>query len=195
LYATHDGGTTWNDASDITPLAQSAGPRAFGLPMAVDGRSRLLLPVTMTIPDSPSLFMLYSSTDGGQSWITVALTPIGDNVNAGYVVPSYIFDGGYAVVFAPDGTAYQSGTGFPGFESFTPTQTGAVRNVFSQTGFFTLHSLDFLDPQNGWGLVTDAGCERFKTKCWDATFIEQTYDGGQSWSPLIMPGGTPTPFP
>ena len=50
LHVSHDGGATWNDASDITPLAQPAGPRAFSLPMAVDGGRRLLLPVTMTIP-------------------------------------------------------------------------------------------------------------------------------------------------
>jgi photosystem II stability/assembly factor-like uncharacterized protein len=105
LYVTHDGGASWQDASDITPLAQPAGPRAFGLPMAVDGGSRLLLPVTMTIPDNPSLFMLYSSTDEGDLWRQVAQTAIGGDINAGIVAPSYVFPNGRVITIASNGGA------------------------------------------------------------------------------------------
>jgi photosystem II stability/assembly factor-like uncharacterized protein len=148
----------------------------------------------MYIQDHPSLFMLYSSTDGGQIWIQVALTEIGDSISQGYAVPTFIFADGSAVAFAPDGIAYQYAPGGTEFESFTPTQMGDVLNQFSKTGFFPPANLDFLDRQHGWGVVSGGGCVQFKSDCWLATFIIETQDGGKTWSALSF-GSAPTPTP
>ncbi len=192
LYVTHDGGETWTDASDITPVSEPSGPRAFGPPMAVVG-GELLLPVTIANTNNPSLFVLYSSDDDGQSWRHVALTPIG-TVEIGSPVTSYIFPSGAVAVFAPDGTAYQLPPGGTDFEAFTPTQSGDVLNQFSQTGFFPPANLDFLDRQHGCGVVYGGGCVQFKSDCWYASFVEQTQDGGKTWSSLSF-GSAPTPTP
>lgn len=139
--------------------------------------------------------MLYSSTDEGDSWRQVALTAIGGDINAGIVAPSYVFADGSVVLFALDGTGFQYAQGDSHFESFRPVQLGNIRDVFTLTGLFLIDSMDFLDRQHGWALADDGGCLQPKSDCWQATFIEQTEDGGQSWTPLIMPGSTPTPFP
>ena len=172
LYVTHDGGASWQDASDITPLAQPAGPRAFGLPMAVDGGSRLLLPVTMTIPDNPSLFMLYSSTDEGDLWRQVAQTAIGGDINAGIVAPSYVFPNGRVIAIASNGGA---GLVLP---------AGSTELLqFPITGLSGAIDVQFGDDKHGWALVTENSCAGFKTNCWSLNRIEQTDDGGRTWGP------------
>jgi len=197
LYATHDGGQNWTEASDITPQSTPSGQRAFGPPVAINGGTQLLLPVTVAVQGEteslPGTFILYSSTDGGQSWQPVAQTSIGP-YEVGNVAPAYIFASGAVVVFGADGSDYQLAPGATEFQSFTPTETGDVQNAFSQTGFFTPYSLDFLDQQHGWGLTRADGCEQFKSDCWQATFVEQTQDGGKTWS-LLSFGSAPTPTP
>jgi hypothetical protein len=74
-------------------------------------------------------------------------------------------------------------------------QLGDIRDPFTPTGLFPIERVNFLDRQHGWALVGDGGCVQFKSDCWQATFIEQTEDGGNSWSLLRMPGTTPTPLP
>jgi DNA-binding CsgD family transcriptional regulator len=193
LYVTRDGGETWADASDITPLAQPAGPRTFGLPVAVDD-GRLLLPVRMYIQGHSSLLMVYSSTDGGQVWPQVTLTEIGEAISEGSPLAAFIFPTGAVVAVAPDGNGYRLSAGATEFEAFTPTQTGDFRNPSSETGLFMPAALNFIDEQRGWGIAFAGGCDTFKADCWDATFIQQTEDGGLTWSPLPF-GSAPTQTP
>jgi DNA-binding CsgD family transcriptional regulator/photosystem II stability/assembly factor-like uncharacterized protein len=171
LFVTHDGGESWKDVSDITPLAEPAGPRAFGKPMTVND-GRLLLPVTMAIENQPSLFILYSSTDGGDSWRQLALTPIGDGVTVGVPLLSHIFPDGRIVGIPQDGVrglVLASG----------PTQF----LEFQVNGLSGATAIDFANNAEGWALVTESGCRSFKSDCWSVDYIEQTDDGGHTWYP------------
>jgi DNA-binding CsgD family transcriptional regulator/photosystem II stability/assembly factor-like uncharacterized protein len=173
LYVTRDGGESWNDASDITPLAEPAGPRAFGLPMAVDGGSRLLLPVTMAIENHPSLFIVYSSTDGGDSWRQLALTTIGEGVNVGVPLLSHIFPNGRVVAIKQN-----SSTGV-----ILPSGSSELVQ-FSVVGLTGAMDVQFADDEHGWALIY--GCVASGDQCLERlwpNYIEQTDDGGITWSP------------
>lgn len=187
LYVTRDGGATWQDVSDITPLAQLAGARMFGLTQAIDGSSgrtdggQLILPVTQLIEPGPSLYSLYASSDGGQTWHSLASTDIASNFGVGVTAATQVFDDGSAVAFPPGGA--QALLYFPGaseFETFSPSGLGGPVNV------------SFADSLHGWALVEQDGCASSKEGCWHVQYIERTEDGGHTWSPLPF-GSAPTP--
>jgi hypothetical protein len=185
LFVTHDGGRTWQDASDIAPVfvPSVTRTRAFGLPTAVDGDSRLLLPVTVALPDNPSLFIIYDSVDGGNTWNQLASATIASDFGAGIRAPSHVFADGSVVAFAPDRTGLRYTPGDSQMQTFTST----IRAWPIQ--------LDVVDSNRGWALVIDSGCETFKSHCRSLNYVEQTEDGGLTWTPVVMPGDNVTPGP
>jgi hypothetical protein len=180
LYVTHDGGATWSDAfppeTDIIPPMPE--PVEYGLPVELpDGN--LILPETQTQDQDASLSLMQSS-DSGQTWTVLAAGSVIPNVGGGFM--PFIFPDGHVFVIAGNGTI---GLGLAAgstelLQYHLSGIPGAVLDV------------QFADNNRGWALVTEDGC--FKTDCWLVTFIEQTQDGGLTWTPLSF-GSAPTPTP
>jgi BNR/Asp-box repeat len=178
-YSTRDGGATWSGGPlpsnwpYMLPFDQYVGP-----PVKADD-GRLILAQTGTTNDASTL-TLAESTDDGETWNTFATGSV--RPEHGSLVP-YILPSGGVIALSSDGAArlWQA----PQSHTIEQSPVSDLGNVYS---------LDFLDSQNGWALVGQRSCTT-ATACEDFNLIEQTEDGGQTWTPLIMPGSIPTPFP
>jgi photosystem II stability/assembly factor-like uncharacterized protein len=181
LYVTRDGGASWQDVfppeTDIIPPMPE--PVEYGLPVKLPDGS-LLLPTTQT-QDQDSSLSLMQSTDNGTTWTALAAGSVIRNVGFGFL--SFVFPDGHVFSIAGNGTI-GLGLAAGSTELLQFPLSGIAGGVLD---------IQFADDQHGWAIVSENGC--FKSDCWSVTFIEQTDDGGQTWTPLIMPGSTPTPFP
>ncbi|MEO8456739.1 MAG: LuxR C-terminal-related transcriptional regulator [Chloroflexota bacterium] len=194
LFATHDGGVTWSDVTDITPNARPAGTRIFGLPQLINGGGEILLPTLSIEEGEPPRFRLYESSDNGQSWNLVAQQEkISGQLGLGLPLAVEIFPDG-SLVLAGDLAIFVLPVGSTTLNPIGAAETGDIIKPFSSTGFFSPAKIDFIDLQHGWALAYDGGCTKQAVDCWQASFIEQTDDGGRTWTVLKF-GADPTRSP
>ena len=176
-YSTNDGGATWtggplpSDWPHMPPMNQYVPA-----PVKTDD-GRLLVAQTGTTADSSTLNVLESTDDGG-TWNTIATGSV--RSEHGLLIPHILPDGG-VVAFSSDGAARLSMA--PGARVFEQSPV---------TDLATAYALDFLDSQHGWALVGKTNCIS-PTVCDTFNEIEQTEDGGLTWSEIAGPPSSPTP--
>jgi photosystem II stability/assembly factor-like uncharacterized protein len=183
LKVTHDGGISWNDVTIDGAAATSTQDRMFGLPAKLTDGS-VLVPVNITEGDNHA-FALFQTADNGQTWREFSRVA-GESATpfAYQIFPDGSVVGLSVVSFSP-----------PQSEVWTFTPGGDWSGTTPVSGLEGLPiSISFIDKDRGWALVTQNGCTDPKTDCWQVQYIEQTEDGGQTWSPLPVPA-IPSPTP
>jgi hypothetical protein len=196
LYVTHDGGASWTSVfPQVTPGASTPAVTeegvAYGLPSNLDDGS-LVLPVSReTVSRGTNRtwsFQLMRSVDGGETWNTFASAGgISDDSAVFDPFVPFIFPSGRVVVLERNGSSLVLPAGSLNFQPLTATRLqGAI-------------DLQFADENHGWALIY--GCltsgDQCRVRLWP-NYIEQTDDGGQTWTIVdspdkIAPPATPTP--
>ncbi len=170
LYVTHDSGRNWQyEQLPLLPDETADQPvQLLGRPQLTrsDGTLPELVHAGGRIKET-SLEM-YQTHDGGQTWTTTPLLPLGPTHTAGVVDLLGVRDGwavaGTALATTRDGGAH--------WTTFTPT--GITLNANG----YALRALDFVSANTGWAL--DIPPSNLAT--WS---LLQTRDGGHTWRRLL----------
>jgi DNA-binding CsgD family transcriptional regulator len=192
LYVTHDGGVTWTSIFPTVTPGASPAPEgvAYGLPTKLDDGSLLLPASRETVSRGTNRtwsFQLMRSVDGGETWNTFSSAGgiNDDSVFDPFV--SFIFPSGRVVVIERNGTSLVLPAGSTNFQ---PLTAAGLPGAFD---------LQFADEKHGWALIN--GC--YEKSCQNdllPDYIEQTDNGGQTWTIVNSPGyiappPAPTPTP
>jgi hypothetical protein len=161
IYATHDGGYTWQ--APLIPRLSGVGSDLrpqYELPVfasSVDGT----LAVSFVGAQTTS-FAAYSTHDGGYSWTVIEARA---GLPAGQKLATSVFDSTVVkATVAPGRVTLALG----------PTQRSAPVSAANPA----IQQLDFKNDSQGWMLVSSSQCAGFKTDCVDTTQLLATTDGG-----------------
>lgn len=186
LYATHNGGGSWEQTPGLTALLPVNAIRRFGLPLqAEDGNLYLAAVDTQSsfdaaTPDS-SVIRLFASFDGGSTWsIQSSSAAVDGNLIANQVLPD-----GSVIGISTSPSRSQLLVYDPTTERWTQSDPASLDGA--------PFSINFIDIQRGWALVNQSGCRSFKSDCWSVNYVEWTEDGGQTWKPIVAFSASPTP--
>jgi photosystem II stability/assembly factor-like uncharacterized protein len=162
VVATHDGGTTWTDATLALPSGTAGAQLYMGQPRFFDGRSGLLAVDFQS--DTGSVVHVYRTSDAGASWTVQSTLPQGFFDIAFLGGQRWLSAGGPEILTSADGgLTWVRGpaTGLP----------GATSPIMA-------------DADHGWALVYMGVCLSFKSDCQSRTGLYSTADGGRSWAQL-----------
>jgi photosystem II stability/assembly factor-like uncharacterized protein len=162
LYATEDGGATWQQETDIAIDEMFAG-FMFEVWQPVFLTDTLgYLPVQAMAPEGWSNLLFYKSTDAGQSWTFQNFTdPLRD---FSFTSPETLWGAArFNLLRGTDSAVVW----------FAPETSGIPDGEF-------FLKVDFVDENNGWVLTTP------NDDTWDPVKLYRTTDGGASWM-LLTP--------
>jgi photosystem II stability/assembly factor-like uncharacterized protein len=172
LYATHDGGQTWQPEEVSPPTVDSTSQPTYDLPTFQNSQDGVL-PVTFAGPKHSGI-SFYATHDGGQSWsLTTSVTSLTE-LDPGQRLPAKVIDTSHWAVTLPKGklhTTTDSG------KNWQATQTSSLPAGIVE--------LNFVTSTVGWARTTVGTCAQFKTQCSTQTAVLTTSDGGATWKPLL----------
>jgi photosystem II stability/assembly factor-like uncharacterized protein len=157
LYATQDGGATWDEINLLPPAGYESAQTGNYAPIffsATDG----ILPVNMVLPADPGIATVFFVTrDGGQTWTPGQAIPNGR--------PASLYSANDIVAWG-GGSFYVSHDGGQTWGSVTPDMD------FNDL----LSDFQFVTADTGWALTSHDGTD---------TSLYRTSDGGATWALLI----------
>jgi photosystem II stability/assembly factor-like uncharacterized protein len=179
LFHTTDGGLTWGSQS-LPDLPD--GHIFIDLPVFENQRSGIL---PVTILDAPnSLLVLYTTEDGGASWV------FGKNIT----LPED-FQPGMALPFSATDFGWHAAT--PGAFLSAPSDLNSIEAVNFTPALPGIIAVDFIDAHHGWAIAQDGTCQGEKPPfnriqpnadsnfaCRSQTRLLETHDGGISWQEI-----------
>ena len=181
LFKTQDGGDTWMEQSP--PAGHPAGQGFTLYPPVFDSAENGLLAV-VTLAGNDFSLDLYSTEDGGQSWLPGSSLPLGSQVGR---LPLSLLDGRHLVAAVPNS------------DRVIQMASGEISLVKNQDGMSAgIVDLKMLTPDIGWAKWNQADCTKVPAadgskvaSCSSTTRLIGTRDGGITWEPLGLPGNLP----
>lgn len=181
LYASRDGGQSWQPQIVTLPEAFATSRPGYALPTFFDSQHGVL-PVTFAGDDTtPSGLGFYTTRDSGKSWNLALTIPEESRLGAGVSLSTQILGPTTWLVAHPGGKRVTT-TRDGGRTAQTVTPTGLPASIAEIT---------FASDTVGWARAAEAECPATATKmpakssC-RATPVQLlgTKDGGQTWFPL-----------
>jgi photosystem II stability/assembly factor-like uncharacterized protein len=173
LYATRDGGRTWQRQPVSLPPDYTSSFPAYDLPTFQNAQNGVL-PVSFTGGEHAAIGF-YSTRDGGRSWRLAARIPSPDRLERGVRLISNVIDGATWVV-----------SSFSGKRLDKTQDAGKTVKAISPTGLQAgLAGIDFATPTVGWARTETSTCTGFKSGCSTHIQLLRTTNGGQNWHSII----------
>lgn len=181
FYRSMDGGVTWHPQYVLSQPQQAGVEARYQNPVFTTDRKGFLPLVTNS--GSRASIQVYTSQDGGNSWIPNGEQDI-QSVDPSLVLPFSIINEEKAVLVHPDtGNIYQVEHSAPDSLSLT-----------SQPALPSILQLDMASATTGWAIQVTGECKNvengahtMKKSCTSAQDLLRTRDAGRSWETLSVP--------
>ena len=178
LFKTQDGGDTWMEQSP--PAGLPAGQSFTLYPPVFDSPENGLLPA-VTLAGNDFSLELYSTGDGGQSWLAGSSFPLGSQAG---LLPLSLLDARHLLAAVPNS------------DRIIRMLNGETSLVKNQDGMSAgIVDLKMLTSLIGWAEWNQAACTKQPAAdgskvaaCSSTTRLIGTRDGGITWEALGLPG-------
>jgi hypothetical protein len=163
LYVTHDGSSSWQESTlKAPPDAAPAEFPTFGAPICQDAKHGVL-PVTYSVPGSPSALVMFTIADGGRTWKPNRVEPGLEERSVGQQVAATVSDSD--LILAPRATGDRT------LELMRIPERGEPRHVSAKLpDSDVILELSFVSSLTGWA------------RTWNG--LLSTSDGGASWNDI-----------
>lgn len=181
LYLTDDGGNTWQRQQLVPPAEDIPGQLFAGLPVFVN-QNQGLLAITIADPSQPRVD-IYSTSDGGSSWILTSTIPLDkQSIPTGPV--NLVQNGDAGWVFPLPGSTHLYEISWDGKRTQETSPAGYPAGV-SQLAF---------TPGMAWAQAQNGFCSGYKARsgetippklsvfqCQQQSQLFRSIDGGSNW--------------
>ena len=183
LYRTRDGGQSWQAQPLARPASARPGRVLYRLPTFTDDQNGVL---PVIVPDGGNAWVeFYLTNDGGNTWDLGGDVSLGREVTAGTVIPLAVLEPRHWLLVTPQGDRLLS-----------LSASASTARVISQGDWVEgMVGLEMATPSVGWArygsgsCTTEPGQETQEIiRCTQETRLLATADGGQNWTPLLLPG-------
>jgi photosystem II stability/assembly factor-like uncharacterized protein len=178
LYATSDGGQSWQPLVVDLPPAYAARSKAVSYEVPTfTSPEHGTLAVTVTGNRDDAALLFYTTEDGGRSWSVSSVFPSSSPIEFGQRIPSDVV--GESLFFGADPQ---------GRRVYIATNRGqATRTTDPQDLPQGVNAIDFSSSSFGWAIVDDVVCAGEKTGCSRTSELLRTTDQGAAWRRLALP--------
>lgn len=183
LYRTQDGGQNWQVQTVGRANLKPDERVLYPLPIFTDAQNGVLS--VIVTGNATARVDFYLTNDGGDSWTPTGTVALKQVVTVGTVIPLAVLDIRHWLLIAPQSDRLLSFSDNP-----------ATTNVVSRSEWVKgIRDLDMITPTVGWASYGAGHCTTEPSKealevirCTQETRLLRTDDGGQSWTPLLLPG-------
>jgi photosystem II stability/assembly factor-like uncharacterized protein len=183
LYRTQDGGQSWQAQPVGQVKLKPDEHLLYRLPTFADDKNGVL-PVIVTNGVNARV-EFYLTADGGNSWSLARTESLRREVTAGTVVSLAVLDTRRWLLIAPQSDRLLS----------LSANTSAARSISQGNWVKGIIELDMVSPSVGWASYGSGSCTTEPgqnapavIRCTQETRLLRTTDGGQTWTPLLLPG-------
>ena len=183
LLETTDGGKTWHSVAIAPPAAVTGEQSVIGYP-ALLSNGHALLPVYFGHRVDPNNFsidhrFIYSSVDGGATWINPVPLDANGVQPTGYQWQSFYLDATHWWFTAVNARSAGEPVPQAGPAVARTTDGGKTWQVFSAKSAPTILQMTFTDADHGWAMAI--------TGPDNTNILLRTTDGGANWHQVQVP--------
>ena len=182
LYQTNDGGSTWRPQA-VAPQEDNIPGNLFTGSPIFENSQVGLLPLTITNSHNPRV-ELYSTGDGGNTWMLASTVPLQPEAIPGSSVPVDMGDETHWFVAIPRPAQF-----------YVIGEGGGTAQLLTTPGLLEgINQLQFISSSVGWAQVQNGNCDGVKPneaelpasanqtlECEVRSLLLKTTDGGQTW--------------